>query len=287
MVIKLNWSKAKTILIIAFLITNMMLAVVLFSQENQEVSTIKESFIQDVIEILRKKGIYVDAEIPNEIPSLNTLTVKYEILEDVDINNRFFDGEGSIEKPSTDRSIISKESEIITIENKKRIVYKNNRENMGCEGLDSDKAKEIVFSFLEERKYNTLGMQLWMIELDEYSSEYKMKFSNTYNERYIEKAYTNVVLDKGGVLEFERLWLNPISEGETPIYINTAPKALLDLIGNESLYRKTINHISLCYYFDPKKDAYIEEPEETKEGKSIPAWRVTFTDGTKVIIDNY
>lgn len=283
----MNWSKAKTILIIAFLITNVALALILFSQENQEVSTIKESFIQDVVDILAKKNIYLNTEIPNEIPSLNTLTVKYEILEDTDVNKRFFDGQGEIEKLSDDEISISKENESVTIENNKKLIYKNNRENKGYKGLESDMAEEMVLSFLEERGFTRDGIKLWRTDIDETRSEYSMKFSRIHNERYLEKTYTNAILDVEGVLELERLWLDPVSEGETPIYINTAPKALLDLIGNEEMYGKTIDHISLCYYFDPQKDEYIEEPEETKEGKSIPAWRVSFDDGTKIIIDNY
>lgn len=283
----MNWSKAKTILIIAFLVTNLVLATVLYSERNQEVTTIKDGFIEDVIDLLEKKNISIDTEIPDEIPSLNTLTVKYEILDRIDVNKRFFNGEGEVEKIDDDKFTVSKQNEVVTIENNKKLNYKNNRESNGYSGLERDNAKEIVISFLEKRGYDTSGMTLWRMELDENLDEYRMKFSNKYNERYLETAYTNVLLDREGVLELERLWLVPLNEGETPIYINTAPKALLDLIGNKSVYGKTINDISLCYYFDPKKDEYLKEPEETKEGKSIPAWRVTFEDGTKLIIDNY
>lgn len=284
---KVNWSKAKTILIIAFLITNLMLAIVLFSEEKQEVSTIKESFIQDVIDILEKKDIYVNTEIPDEIPSLNTLTVKYEMLDHLDVNSRFFDGKGKVQK-DTEKIIISKEDEIVTIENKKKLAYINNRENYGYEDLNRNNAKQMVFDFLEERGYDTSNTVLWRTTIEEDRENYIMQFSRMYNERYLENTYTNVVLDNKGVLYLERLWLEPVSEGETPIYINTAPKALLDLIGNSEVYGKTINNISLSYYFNPDEhEDYVEAPKETKEGKSIPAWRVTFEDGTKIIIDNY
>ena len=283
----MNWSKAKTILIIALLITNAILAIVLFSQDNQEVSTIKESFITDVVNILKEKDISIAVDIPNEIPSLNTLTVKYEMLESFDINKRFFDGQGLINKFDEDKIIISRENESITIENNKKMIYKNKRESKGYENLDKDTAEQIVMKFLKDRSYDTSGMILWRNEIDEDLNTYNIEFSMLYKEKYLENTYTKAVIDREGVLELKRLWLDPISEGETPIYINTAPKALLDLIGNEDLYGKTINNISLCYYFDPKKDDYIEDPEETKEGKSIPAWRVTFEDGSKIIIDNY
>ena len=57
MVIELNWSKAKSILIIAFILTNIFLAANLLSEENKELSTVKDSFVEDVLEILGRKNI--------------------------------------------------------------------------------------------------------------------------------------------------------------------------------------------------------------------------------------
>ena len=90
MVIELNWSKAKSILIIAFILTNVFLAANLLSEENKELSTVKDSFVEDVLEILGRKNISVDAEIPDELPSLNMLNVKYEITDYYNINNKYF-----------------------------------------------------------------------------------------------------------------------------------------------------------------------------------------------------
>lgn len=287
MVIELNWSKAKSILIIAFILTNVFLAANLLSEENKELSTVKDSFVEDVLEILGRKNISVDAEIPDELPSLNMLNVKYEITDYYNINNKYFGGRGSIEEIDEDKVIISWDQETVSIENAKKIKYKNNRESTGYNELDPNKAEEMVERFLRDRGHETLGMDLWSLEEDKLKNQYELKYSMVYEERYLELAYTNVLLDNDGVLELERLWLIPLEEGEIPIYINTAPKALLDLIDKEKFYGKTIADISLCYYFNPEEDDYVEEPEEAKEGRAIPAWRIIFKDGTKTIIDNY
>src|SRR5690606_9906755 len=114
-----------------------------------------------------------------------------------------------------------------------------------------------------------------------------LEYSKVYKDTFVERAYTNFQIDGRGVKRFERLWLNVKEIGDTKIYISTAPKSLLNLLGMKELYNNSITDISLCYYFDPEKHEYIEEPGEAKQGRAVPAWRIQFEDGYKVYIDDY
>lgn len=281
----MDWSKAKTILIIAFLITNILLIIVLFSSEKHIETTTEEEFVQDVIRLLNKKSIFVDTEIPKDIPSLNTVTVEYEIINTNEINMKFFNGEGKITADGLDIVDIFYEEEHIIITNQKRLLYKNNNEINKYPELNEDKAKTIALEFLEDKEYNTSNTQLSYIS--ERDNVYFLEFSNLYNEKYLETSNIIMEIDYRGVRSLERIWLNTLEEGEIPIYINTAPKAILSLLSREEVYGKTVKDISLCYYFDPESHEYIKDPKEAKRGKTIPAWRVLFDDGYKVIIDNY
>ena len=150
----MDWSKAKTILIIAFLITNILLIIVLFSSEKHIETTTEEEFVQDVIRLLNKKSIFVDTEIPKDIPSLNTVTVEYEIINTNEINMKFFNGEGKITADGLDIVDIFYEEEHIIITNQKRLLYKNNNEINKYPELNEDKAKTIALEFLEDKEYN-------------------------------------------------------------------------------------------------------------------------------------
>lgn len=284
MVEKLNWSKAKTILIFAFIITNLILGLVILKENNREISTIKQSFIEDVMQILEKKDIHLDTKIPNQIPSLKTLTVEYEMISPSELNDRFFSGNGEVELEEGIVNINSANEKII-LENDKILNYKNERQSNGVESLNIKTGEDIVFNFLSERGYETSDMKV--LNGSVIDDIYRMEFSKIYNEKYIEVSYTVATLDETGVLSLKRLWLNPIIEGENPIYISTAPKAILDLISNQSVYGKTIVDISLCYYLNSEDNIYVESPNLTREGKAMPAWRVIFDDGSKIIIDNY
>ena len=114
----MDWSKAKTILIVAFLITNMLLGVVLLSNNKTTDSTTKQGFVEDVTRLLNNKDIKIDTEISREIPSLNTLEVEYEMIDILKVNDNFFDGEGLMESSGEEIVNIWKDDEYISIKNK-------------------------------------------------------------------------------------------------------------------------------------------------------------------------
>lgn len=281
----MDWSKAKTILIVAFLITNMLLGVVLLSNNKPTDSTTKQGFVEDVTRLLNNKDIKIDTEISREMPSLNTLDVEYEMVDILKVNDQYFNGEGVMESIGEDMVNIWKEDEYISIKNKKILSYENRNELEKHKGLTKEKAEEIALDFLNDKEYDISDIKLSYI--GEIENAFYLEFSKIYNKRHLETAYLNMTIDSRGVKYLDRVWLNVKSEGETSIYINTAPKAILSLLSIPESYGKTIEDISLCYYFDPEKHEYIKDPKSARKGRTIPAWRVMFKDGYKVIIDNY
>ena len=281
----MDWSKAKTILIFAFLITNILLVSVLISSERHMDSTIKKEFIDDAIQILATKDISIKTEIPIEIPSLNGLIVEYETMDISQVNNKFFSNEGYIKYEDEGLIEIFKNKEYISIKNEKKFIYENKNPMELYTELNEELSEDIVRGFLIERSYDISDMKLSYI--NEENGEYNLMFSKLYKDRYLETAYVNAVVDFRGVKKLERMWLNAKDESENPIYINTAPKAIMNLLSMDETHGKAIIDISLCYYFDPNGQEYIKELSDAKQGKTIPAWRIIFDDGHKVIIDNY
>ncbi|WP_313233059.1 two-component system regulatory protein YycI [Tissierella praeacuta] len=281
----MDWSKAKTILIVAFLVTNILLVAVLLSSQRQVETTTKEGFIEDVTRLLNNKNIFIDTEMPKEIPSLNILTVEYEMLDSYEANRKYFNGKGKIESKDKGTTGIIYNDEYILITNKKILSYENKKQENKYKNLNNELAKTIAIKFLEERNYDTSDMLLSCIKNE--GDTYYLEFSKIYKDKYLEKANTTMEIDSRGVRKLDRIWLKVLNEGETPIYISTAPKAILSLLGKEEVYGKTIKDISLCYYFGPMEQKYVKEPNDPRKGNTFPAWRVLFDDGYKIIIDNY
>lgn len=283
----MDWSKAKTILIVAFLITNILLAINLYRHGGTKNPSLEPEFIERSLKLLEAKGIKVDTEIPLIQPSLEPLVVEYENFKNNQINGKFFENRGVISLSADGILEIYRDKEKVTLINNRLIIYER-LENKGENKFlleDENTAVEKSIKFLEERGFSTEDMTLSHIRREE--NTYILEFSKVHEGRYLESSFTNLQIDEFGVKRLDRLWLNVIAKGEKPIYISSAPKSILSLLNISRIEGKTIDEISLCYYFDPTKHDYIEELEQAKQGRAVPAWRIKFTDGEKIFIDQY
>jgi len=281
----MDWSKAKSILIVALIVTNMLLGYVLFLDQNNVDTTVDDKFVTETIDILNDKNITLNAEIPLTNSNLFGLTVEYELLDSNILNNNFFDGKGQIDSKGEGLLEISLGDEIITVVNKKLIIYELSSNEAIYDIKSEEQAIDIAKNFLESKQFILSDMKLSFIK--KVDGVYNIEFTKIYGENYIEATFTNLQIDKSGVKKLERNWLNMKEVGTNLIQVSSAPKSILALISMEEVYGKTITDISLCYYFDPEKQDYIQDPGEAQQGSTIPAWRIQFEDGYKVFIDNY
>lgn len=281
----MDWSKAKTILIIAFIVTNLLLAHVLFDNENIDEPTIKEGFIENAADLLRSKNIKVNCKIPNTQPSLSMMNVEYEKEGIDEINNNFFGGKTIGIEQEEEKVEFQINKEKVTLLDGKTLIYENSDDREKYAVLDKEKAISIAEDFLKEKGFSMDDMKLSFIKND--NGIYYLEYTKIYEGLYVEKTYTKFEIGKCGIKRFERFWLNTKEIGENQIYISTAPKAILGLLTMEEAYGKTIEDISLCYYFDPSRHEDINDPKKTREGKAIPAWRIQFDDGSKILLDEY
>ena len=213
------------------------------------------------------------------------MIVEYEKIDIKELNENFFNNEGVINDNREGLGEIVKDYESVVIVNRKLITYENKEKKENYPDINKDKAIQIAEEFLKDKQFATSDIKLTYIK--EEDRVFYLEYSKLYEDVLVERAFTNLQIDERGVKRLERFWLNIKDLGETEIYISTAPKSILGLLGKEEVYGKTITDISLCYYFDPQRHDYLEEPEEAKQGKAIPAWRIQFSDGYKVFIDEY
>lgn len=281
----MDWSKAKNVLIIAFVVINILMGYVLIIKDKEVDATNSPDFINQAIELLNKKEIKVHTDIPNINPELSTLTVVFENMKAELINKNFFNNRAYISSTSEELVELSLDDENVSILNKKLLIYESNSSEVRYPDLNEDLVIDIAKDFLIQKGYETEDIKIsHMKRVGDY---YYIEFSKIFNNIYLESSFTNIQIDSRGVIKMERMWLDVKEVGESLISISPAPKSILGLLSMKEVYGKSITDISLCYYFNPGKHDYIEDPLEAKQGRAIPAWRIQFEDGYKVIIDNY
>lgn len=281
----MDWSKAKTILIVALIITNSLLLYVLYINDDYKDATLAESFIEDSKQLLENKDIKLNTKIPRDIPDLYGLTVEYEILDSTTLNNNFFNGQGNVEPKGEGLLEISYDDELLTLINEKLIIYESKTNDLVYDIKSQEDAINIATNFLVDKEFNISDMELSFVK--EIDGVYYLEFTKIFDDIYMESTFTNLQIDNTGVKKLDRTWLNMNEAGATKLKISSAPKSILALISMEEVYGKVIKDISICYYFDPEKQEYVEDPGRAQQGSTDLAWRIQFEDGYKVFIDNY
>ena len=234
----MDWSKTKTILIEIIIIINIVLFGFIFADYYKNMDrTIKHSFIEEVRNRLLDKNIKIDTNIPRTKSKLPSLLVEFESYSKTDINNRFFDSEGKIEDPNEEFTRITKDEEVISIINTRRIIYENLVEEEK-DSINYTKAMEVAEEFLLRRGFSIDNMVCSYIEKSE--NNYILHYSKVFDGVIIEKSYTNFIINNENVLSMDRLWINVLEVSQNTLAVESAPKALLNLLDSDEIYDKTI-----------------------------------------------
>lgn len=281
----MNRKKARTVILLALIVTNIILLGFYISNEKKLNSKDSKEFAKETVNILKDHNISVKTQIPINKRPLNSLRVEFESIDPETLNAMFFEGEGQIDTPSRNKVEIQKNNEFITIINGKRILYENTEIKKESREITKENAVNYCMEFLKDKGYETKDLLPGAIEED--SGKIYVNFYKKYKDKVLEKSFTNFSLDKKGIRTMDRLWLNVIEEGSLKIHIWPASKALLSLISNGDYKDKEIVDINMCWYFDPEAQGYVEDITRAMQGRAIPAWRIVFSDGESTIVEGY
>lgn len=284
----MDWSKAKNILIVAFIITNLILTYVLIENRPME-DTFNDEFITNVKEKLSEKDIKLSdkVEIPIETPSLPKLTIEYDIYKAPKIAEAFFDKYS--QTVLSNAHIFRAENETLAVKNNKELIYTNRNYKNKYEDLSEKGLKKIVQEFLTDKGFATDDYKLADYDYITEKKIHQLKYVKVYKDKYVEKTYMKFQIDKSGVIKFERFWVDVKDRTENKILVSSAPNALLRLLSKKEVTGKTITDISLCYYFDPNRESEKHEemfdPDSTSTAQATPVWRIKFSDGSTSFIE--
>lgn len=282
----MDWNKIKKILIIALIVAN----VGLFGYSNYKNFKMRDEstridFVKEVTGLLKEKNIILDIKIPRRRKKLPSVLVSFETSSEEDIKNRYFDGKGKVDRPSTDLAEISLNDEYINLVNGRRVYYENRKEDKKYNIKNLEEAQKIATKFLLDKKYDTRDIYLSYYE--EHDGKYFLNYTKVFENIPVESSYTNFIIDERGVMSMDRLWLNVIDKSDQKIFLYPAPRALLSLLNKTEYYNKTIDKIIPCFYFNPEDQGYIEDITRAVNGRAIPGWKVKFSDGEYTVLSNY
>lgn len=270
----MDWNKSNTILIAAFIILNIFLFASasdnVFSEEYNAVED--EEFIQNVENLLSKKNITVNTQLPLESYMLPTLDTEYEIIYVTEeLLKRFL---GPDVTPVQDVYLYNNsKGEILEITHGKKLYFTKREKIIGkitYESLIASKINE----FIEEYKVNSEGYTENYRYLS--NSNSYVEYTRHHNNYSMDNSYMRFYFDKDGIYKFEMQNILTFRETAEKIRTFSAAEALPRLMSYKDIENKEIISAEMTYYSDEDENwQYISGIN------SYPVWKVIFSDGSQ------
>ena len=285
----MDWTKAKTILIIAFLATNLFLgANLLFAQPHQEAAAVGDQYIEQTIQFLAEQDVTIETTLPHAIPSLASVTVEYHFFPAAETAELLL---GSSRFETVEAGVFENEQGRVTITNEKQLVFQNFVQDDLLPDMNEQTLEETSREFLSAHGLFPEGLSLQQIYvgiLPEYDSDplHKLVYEQTHQNRFIGESYVHVFLNQRGIVAVEALLLNiPEEAGQvgTPRPMISAPEAVLRkleaiLEQNRNRGPIVISRIEPGYYFTLTRDP-VTQWETVASGTAVPAWKIVLKNG--------
>lgn len=241
----MDWTKAKSILIVALIITNLVLITTYLFQTKDLTDSGRE--LEDAtIKLLEKQNIYVDAEIiPKEHKRMAKLTVQYDKVNESVIEDQLVDQKALPEAEQTEENFIS-----------------------------------LTEAFLD--RCGLLTENVTFDRMERTGDDILLTYKNCIKDIPIEKSDIRFTICDGKIVDFERFWLNPVEISKNEKEVIPANAALIKFMsGATEGARINVEDITMVYWLDTSSF----DVESPVTDTAFPAWKITYNHGkTKYIL---
>ena len=209
----MDWSKAKTILIISLLVTNLILLATLYFKNMK--TTADDNDL--LLEILAASNIQVDSEMPKKPANMAALYVKPEILSPSELEQSM-----NISLPYEYRASDPEDVESVKIF-----------------------ADELI------EKSGLKDQNTYFAGIEKHGSSWVVNYIDVYNGIPIEESYIRLQINDGECSGIERKWYTPVSLHDRKGEIISPVKALMQLLSEKREDEiLVITDIELVYWVD-------------------------------------
>ncbi len=274
----MNWNKAKSILLVCFLIIDAVL-LTMYMKKNKDGGSLSISK-DDAIEILKAQEININEKELKKGGEYKGYILKYYDFDLDKINKNFFNGEAEIDD-RYDLKLLTKDERSVSLSQGTLFSYMDASEEEKYPDMNMDKAIELANDFMREKELMIRGMVFDGAYLDEDS--YQVHFAVKHDDIYLENSFINFTIDKRGVRRVDAMCLEYINTEDELFTLADVKDKILSIIDKPEVKGKTIDKVDMCYYLD---QVTLDQASELKitRLRAVPHWRITFSDGYKMIL---
>jgi regulatory protein YycI of two-component signal transduction system YycFG len=212
----MDFGKAKSILIVAFIIVNLLLGRTLFIRQNQNV--VANGLDKHVLEVIQtlfeKQNIVLKTTLPVSTPQMSFLELSYFEMDFEEVAKGFF---GSLEGVVTDirtdevsSGVFSRGEEQLIVNTNGTIVYFNySQRGTIYPELTEELAIKIATDFLKDKKALPRDAVLFRSIYYPEIGSYGIEFSQEYNGFHIGNSTIEIEVTTSGVRSYLQYWVQP------------------------------------------------------------------------------
>lgn len=288
----MDWSKAKNVLIVAFIITNIFLVYCIEKNmfDRGDLQFISDAYIKNVENYLVDVGLRLDIDIPREIISLPELMVKYKVFDPKELAEEFL---GENYKELENNRFVSGSRTVESISNKK-FIYKNLIKEAVSYPLDEGEAIQISNQFLRKHGLMQEDLKLQQIYfgiIEDFGDVplYKLVYNQTYKDRFLGESYIHVYVRHKEVVGVEAMLLEFEKTYGDKKRIIPATEALLrkmnDILKDNQEYEDIIiTEMEIGYYFNPVNIDFTTW-DTIESGTTSPSWKIVLNNGKTYYVE--
>lgn len=212
----MDWTKAKTILIVALLITNIFL-LILYNVLKVDESTNESEILAETVSLLEEKRIYIQGILPEEHPKMPVLIIEYD-----------YRGPDEIEE----------------------LISGQIQETSGQKNKRSD--AKIAEDFLKKNSLWDSGIIISKSEKD--GDKTTIYYQNEYEGILLAGSTMTCTVEKGKVSHFSRFWLKPVELGKSKKATISASAALINMMRSKGEEESiVVEQMDMVYWIDPSE----------------------------------
>lgn len=245
----MDWSKAKTYLIIAFAVTNIFLIFSIASEHktNSRRYFFSEESLSNLEYLLRQKEILLNAELPKKTPKMGLLEVGYEEVLPRDYQALIDDFPGEVE---------------ILFEKQLRLMSKRALAHFDAQEALSDASAFILQYGLAE----DFSLRNTVVHPD----YIQIIYNASYEGMFLEGSRMEFIYQKSGNFYMERTKLKVLKKSPKKRLTKTSVEAVMQASAKIGP-GETIEAIELGYYYE---EYNINPLSKMKTATAFPSWRI-------------
>lgn len=251
----MDWSKAKSILIIALLATNLILFSAIYMEKDRVDGTSEDTIKEDTILLLESHGIYVDPDlIPEKDQQLPVLFLKYVVADPEKIE------------------LLVEESDIDL-----------------QPGATEEEFRQAADSLVQKAGFYQKSLTFQNVTVRD-DQETVVHYGMEYAGYPVDNCHLSVTFRKGKPAAIDINWAEPFSVGKNKKQVMTALTALIKFMAEQEdqVYEGQeripiyIDQISLVYWLE----GYTGD-SSVSEDTAVPYWRIDYNGDQTTYIPGY